>query len=123
MNELRRSVGKAEVPPAARQAVKTRPAQPRDGTPNIGEPEQQKGPSRRRPQGDCGAPLSDPEDNKYACRQRKRNDEGRRPHPIRWSKRAPTNPDGSEAATFRRASGDSSPSSDFPLGFHEQQTL
>ena len=30
MNELRRGVGKAELPPAARQSVKTRPAQPRD---------------------------------------------------------------------------------------------
>ena len=101
MNELRRSEGKAQVAPVARQAAKPGPAQPCDRAAGIGEPEQEKGPSRRRPQGDRRTPLSDAENNEHHDRQRRRNQESR-PHPRRRWQRPPSDRRGTEPASLRR---------------------
>ena len=100
MNELGRSEGEAQFAPVARQSVKTRPAQPCHRATSIGEPEQEKGPSRRCPQGYRRTPLSDAENDKYDYRQCKRNEEGR-PHPRHCGDRPPTDPTDSKAAALR----------------------
>ena len=91
MNELGRSEGEAQFTPVARQSVKTRPAQPCNRAASIREPEKEKGPSRRCPQGDRRTPLSDAENDEYNYRQCKCNEESRR-HPRQCGRRQPADP-------------------------------
>jgi hypothetical protein len=58
MDQMCRSEGEAQLAPAARKSVKTRPAQPCHRAPNIGEPEQEKRPPRGYPQSQHSAPVS-----------------------------------------------------------------
>jgi hypothetical protein len=102
MDELCRSIGEAQFAPVARKTPKARP-QPRYCASSIGGPEQQKGPSRRRPKSDRCTSLSDAENDEYDYRQSKRNEESR-PHQRHCRDRPPTDATNTQIAAFRRMS-------------------